>query len=313
MSRFAKVLIIVPLLLFAFESILLFTSGPVVSRVHLLNMKLSGQIPHWKWTEVFQFITPSNMRPHRYAPLFLYTDAYMRVPVREKQVEPGCDCDTLWETPMGEFWARNNEAPLLAHLVEEQLSEAVYNRPPVAVRSGDVVIDGGAHIGTFTRFALSKGAQKVIAFEPDSRNIECFKKNFPAELANGRVILVPEALWSSAGTVRFASGANSAQSKIPRSKARSSIEIAATTLDKVVSAINLDRVDFIKMDIEGAEWDALKGAEECIRRFSPRMAICIYHIAGDPVRITELILRTNPNYWMFADRAQAYYYNPSIH
>lgn len=67
-------------------------------------------------------------------------------------------------------------------------------------------------------------------------------------------------------------------------------------LDTIVEMLGLERVDFIKMDIEGAEVDALLGAEETIKRFKPKLAICTYHRPTDPIEIRKILLNYNPNY-----------------
>jgi hypothetical protein len=57
-------------------------------------------------------------------------------------------------------------------------------------------------------------------------------------------------------------------------------------------------VDFIKMDIEGAELQALAGAAQTLARFSPKLAIASYHKPEDPTRIPELVRRLNSVYQM---------------
>ena len=63
------------------------------------------------------------------------------------------------------------------------------------MREGDVVIDVGADLGTFTRIALQRGARLVIAVEPDPVNAACFLRAFAKEIADGRVRLVEAAAW----------------------------------------------------------------------------------------------------------------------
>jgi hypothetical protein len=62
--------------------------------------------------------------------------------------------------------------------------------------------------------------------------------------------------------------------------------VPLTTIDALVAKYQLERVDFIKMDIEGAEMAAIRGAAQTLRRFRPRMALATYHtpqdIAGVP-------------------------------
>ena len=62
-----------------------------------------------------------------------------------------------------------------------------------------------------------------------------------------------------------------------------------TTVDKLVAELRLPRVDFIKMDIEGAERKAIMGARNTIARFRPRMALCIYHVHGDETMVPKLV------------------------
>jgi Trk K+ transport system NAD-binding subunit len=65
---------------------------------------------------------------------------------------------------------------------------------------------------------------------------------------------------------------------------------------ELVEELGLEKVDFIKMDIEGAEVDALIGAEETISQFKPKLAICTYHRPTDPIEIRRILLKYNPNY-----------------
>jgi FkbM family methyltransferase len=69
-----------------------------------------------------------------------------------------------------------------------------------------------------------------------------------------------------------------------------------TSLDGYVSSDNLAQVDFIKMDIEGAEQEALLGAENLIREFKPKLAISIYHRPDDFWSVPLQIKKINPNY-----------------
>ena len=53
--------------------------------------------------------------------------------------------------------------------------------------------------------------------------------------------------------------------------------------------LRLPKVDFIKMDIEGAEQNAIAGARNTIAKFRPRMALCIYHVQGDETMVPKLV------------------------
>ncbi len=78
---------------------------------------------------------------------------------------------------------------------------------------------------------------------------------------------------------------NSADSFVmDRSSSRTN-KLPLTTIDKMVRELGLKRIDFIKMDIEGSEREALTGAIETIRKHRPRMAISSYHLSDDPAVI----------------------------
>ena len=62
-------------------------------------------------------------------------------------------------------------------------------------RSGDIVLDCGANIGVTIREELAAGAQKIIGIEPAPENLECLRRNFPGEIASGRVVIVPKGVW----------------------------------------------------------------------------------------------------------------------
>ncbi len=79
-----------------------------------------------------------------------------------------------------------------------------------------------------------------------------------------------------------------------RDKAKGSlVEVALTTLDDTVGE---EKIGFIKMDIEGAEFDALHGAEKTIIRDKPLMAICVYHRIGDMLAIMDYLHQLVPEY-----------------
>lgn len=74
------------------------------------------------------------------------------------------------------------------------------------------------------------------------------------------------------------------------------VSIDARKLDDVLQG---KKVTFIKMDIEGAELAALRGAEKIIREQRPRLAICVYHKPEDIWEIPSLILSCNPDYRLY--------------
>ena len=140
------------------------------------------------------------------------------------------------------------------------------------VHRGHVVVDIGANIGYCTlQFAqLVGGTGKVIAFEPDPENFELLRRNVDA---NGYdVTLERRAVSDVAGRLRlYKSILNRADYRnFDSHDGRPSLEIDAVRLDDYLR--NLSRVDFIKMDIQGAEGLALDGMIALLER-SPGVKI----------------------------------------
>ena len=92
------------------------------------------------------------------------------------------------------------------------------------------------------------------------------------------------------------------------SRSPSGAEVPATTIDDIARENALDRVDFVKLDIEGSEKQALTGARLTIEHFAPRMAVCTYHRPEDPVEITALVVNMQHQYLVFGTQTQAYFY-----
>lgn len=168
--------------------------------------------------------------------------------------------------------------------------------PEANVRSGDVVIDGGACWGdTALYFAERVGAHgQVVGFEFDAENIRLLERNLGLNHALAdRIHIRNEALWRSAGeTLHFASdGPATRVGATP-----GGLAVSTGTIDDLVASGVVPRVDFIKLDVEGAELDVLHGARETLRTMRPRMAIALYHKPGDVYDIPNWIKEQDPSY-----------------
>ena len=99
-------------------------------------------------------------------------------------------------------------------------------------------------------------------------------------------------LHSKAGTLRFRDDAS--RGAIFASDGE--IEMPVTTLD---DALGGRRLTYVKMNIEGAEMDALQGGCKSISTWRPRLAISLYHRASDLWRIPQRVLELNPDYRLY--------------
>lgn len=206
----------------------------------------------------------------------------------------------LWSTPQGDYWIpKGNRYVLPFNLAE--MEQHIYGSGEHFVHSGDIVLDCGASDGDFTRVALAAGAQKVVAIEIAPSSIECIRRNLARERAAGQVIVYPKGVWNKEDTLTLnVDDTNFAANSVVMhpDSAHPSVQVPLTTIDKLVAELNLPRVDFIKMDIEGAEVPALAGARDTITRFKPRLAIATEHKPDDEYTIPAAVRKIRADYQM---------------
>lgn len=174
-------------------------------------------------------------------------------------------------------------------------------RVDVRVEEGDVVLDAGSWIGDFAAYASAKGATAVYAFEPIDATYAYLTRT--AEL-NANVIPVKKGLSDHEGRAAMSIDAASIGNAILTEGSGRSVEL--TTVDAFVKERGLQRVDFIKADIEGAERDMLRGAQETLSKFKPKLALCTYHLPDDPEVLAALIKEAEPSYEVVQKRKKLY-------
>jgi FkbM family methyltransferase len=130
--------------------------------------------------------------------------------------------------------------------------------------------------------------------------VSAFRRNFGAELQSGQVRLVPKGVWHTRGKLplKLSGSSNDSHSLIGNDGAKRELVVDLTTIDDVVAELKPARIDFIKMDIEGAETNALRGAQNVLRRWRPRLAISAYHLKDDPANIARIIWSARPDYFI---------------
>lgn len=178
-----------------------------------------------------------------------------------------------------------------------------YHHPRVHPRRGDVIIDAGAfHGDSALLFAHDTEFDcDVHSFELSTVNIDVLEQNVRLNpRAEGRVHLNRLALTEESGKDLLFDEMlpdPSMFSLRPVDASRSDLSRVQTiSLDDYVRDRGLTKVDFIKMDIEGGERDALRGARHTLSTMKPRLAISLYHRFDDLFVLPEIILEANPSY-----------------
>jgi len=144
------------------------------------------------------------------------------------------------------------------------------------INDGDVVFDIGGFVGdTALYFSRKVKSGHVYTFEPDSKHISKIQDNIKHFSINN-ISVIDKGVSDYSGTAEFSKfGASGGAVKDAGEQ-----QIEVIELDKFVEDNNIffsNRVDIIKMDIEGSELDALRGAENVIRDFRPVLLISVYH------------------------------------
>lgn len=160
----------------------------------------------------------------------------------------------------------------------------------------ELIVDAGSFDGT-TTVEFNEWANKknniIYTFDPNKENIPLIEKNIHPIIneQNGVDIrIVDKGLWSESKVLFFSSQNIGGTGKVG---GLGDIRVPVTSLDE----LNLsNQVTLIKMDIEGSEIEALKGAKKIIQRDKPTLAICVYHKHDDLFQIPRLIRRFSKDY-----------------
>jgi FkbM family methyltransferase len=138
------------------------------------------------------------------------------------------------------------------------------------VKKGMVVIDAGAHVGYFTLIAARQvGPEgKVYAFEPEPQTYALLLKNIELNGYRNIVAMQKAVSGKRASALLFLGTPDTGTHSLynQRGTPCASIILETTSLDDFAEAQVWPRVDLIKLDIEGAEWDALDGAKRLLNR-----------------------------------------------
>ncbi len=160
------------------------------------------------------------------------------------------------------------------------------------------ILDCGAYIGdSLEDFILNfKNVNNIISFEPDANNIELLSNNvnlLKDKFPSCNFLVYPCGVYSENKVLKFNNMIASSSSYIDE---ESLIEVPVVSLDKTVIGM---KINYIKMDIEGAEKDAILGAKNIIKKYKPTLAICLYHKPEDLWELPLLIKKIEPSYDMY--------------
>jgi FkbM family methyltransferase len=155
------------------------------------------------------------------------------------------------------------------------------------------MVDGGAFNGDTIEAVVSEGYQvkRIMAFEPDARNRALLSERVKNDFPEMKLSILPCGLGAEAGSGNFSGGQGGGS--------RFTGEAGAVPVVALDEMIEEESINFVKLDIEGAEPDALLGMRRTIERWKPDLAICIYHDPAHLFSIVELLNGWNLGYQFY--------------
>lgn len=176
------------------------------------------------------------------------------------------------------------------------------NNVEIDIRNGDYVIDGGGCYGdTALCFAQKAGNNgKVFSYEFLNDNLEIFDKNLALNPnLKDNIKISKKALWRNSKSKLYVLEDGPGTKCSKTHKKYYDLTVNTESIDDFVKNNKIEKIDFIKLDIEGSELDALKGAKHTIKTFKPRLAICLYHDIKHFFQIPEYLHKICPEYKMY--------------
>lgn len=155
--------------------------------------------------------------------------------------------------------------------------------------AGQTIVDIGGCYGEYSLFAsrLVGPTGRVIMVEPDAYNLKRAREVFAMNGSPANILVFQGALSDADGTATFRTGRGPESALAPAVAAPEGdvadaelVQVEVITLATLAKRFALDRLDIVKMDVEGAELEVIRGARELPDGFKPRYAIASYHLVN---------------------------------
>ena len=175
-------------------------------------------------------------------------------------------------------------------IISEIFIDQIYDRI-CNLAKNHVVIDVGAHVGVFTFKASKEVGEKglVISIEPNPYTFNLLKANINLNETKN-VVPIRLALSNKRGNAKLFQSDHPREDSLVNVKSKH-VLVNLDQMDNVITKMNLERIDFIKIDVEGAELQVLKGAEKTLTDYKPCLAIGAYHKSDNIAAISNFLLK----------------------
>lgn len=179
------------------------------------------------------------------------------------------------------------------------LRDAVTDREETFSLLGDIrsAADLGAYNGDTARELIQRypSIEKIYALEPDRRNFRKLSE-YAESVTDTEIIPINAAAWKETATLTFADSGSRNSGAFAKGK---QVEVSALSLDGVLGG---EAVDYIKYDVEGAEYEAILGSVSTVKAHAPRLSVSVYHRSEDIFALPLMISDIRPDYRFYLRR-----------
>jgi FkbM family methyltransferase len=187
------------------------------------------------------------------------------------------------------LYTRHNRSDF--HMIDEIWAFRKYDAFGHRVKPGDVVVDIGANIGTFSVYAAKAcGASRVLSFEPFPENYKLLSKNVEANQL-GMVTCVNQAVAGKRGVRTLAvNSEESGSHSLVSGSSDQRIEVECCSFEDIFERFGVNKIDYLKMDCEGAEYEILENANRSRLQQIGQISMEYHHVPNrKPEDIASLL------------------------
>lgn len=181
--------------------------------------------------------------------------------------------------------------------IQEHFCPDIYFPGFLLLRPDEVFVDCGAYNGdTFREFQSRVPSwDTYVAFEPAAGPLQSLKSYVARSTLNGKMQVYKIGLWSHEAKLKFIEENDVSRIVESGADVQGSV-VSVTTIDNICRGMN---VSYIKMDLEGSEMEALKGAQEVIAACKPKLAVSLYHKQSHLIEVFDYLRQLNSAYHFF--------------
>lgn len=190
------------------------------------------------------------------------------------------------------YWSLNINTP---SYIREVILYGVYNAHGFNLNNGDVVIDIGANIGSFSVLSAQQVGEKgkVVCFEPEQRNFYLLSQNIELNTLSN-IIAIQKAVSNRNDKMKLYLGKTSGSHSL-EFKSKKAVSVETITLEEIFERYSIKKCDFLKVDCEGAEYRIFRSVKPKIFT-SIKKIVMEYHSSGkdgrDIDKIKSILIKT---------------------